>query len=413
MLGRQFAFQTQLKMWISSRLLFNRKTIFGGSGPLSFLGLVLGVAALVASQSVMSGYELTLKQAVIDVTGDIQIVKRGRLIESWDVFLKELQSIDQGIEQIALFANSEAVLSHQGKVSGVLVQGVDSEKINQVLKLQKRIRQGGLPQDKGTIAIGTGLSKKLSIQVGQSVYLAVPLSTPFESNSFQRSAQQFKVVGILDFGKNDWNERLIISNLTDLQLLTKIGNRYTGAFIKLNQSERAIDVTDKIEKSFEPQFYVNNWYNINRNLLEAVHLEKIVIFLVVFLIVFIAAFNISSTLYVLIRARYKEISILKTLGFSNKNVRDIFIMQGFIIGTLGTFLGFLMGLFLSYAFMWLQTHFQVISGAVYKIDRIDVKIDWLDILIIYFSTLVACVLAAYFPAHKGSQLSIIEGMRQE
>jgi lipoprotein-releasing system permease protein len=399
--------------WLSVKLLFNKKTMFGGSGPLSMLGLILGVAALVASQSVMRGFEATMAKAVIDMSADIQVVKRGRLIDSWPEFQKEILATDTSIQKVLRYAHTEAVVASKGKVSGVLVQGLDMEEVPGVLKFESRFTQGGMPQGQNQIAIGTGLAKKLNINIGDKIYIAVPLSTPFESTSLQRSAEEFSVSGILDMGKNDWNERLVISHLKDLQRLTQIGDRYNGAFIKISDSHQAVAVSSRMASSLEPKYYVNNWYNLNRNILEAASLEKIVIFFVVFLIVIMAAFNISSTLYVIIRSRYKDIAILKTLGFGAKSIRNIFVMQGFAVGTLGTFGGFVVGLLLSYGFMWLQARFSVLPGAVYKIDRIDIQISAIDFIAIYISTLAACIMAAYYPAKKGSELLIIEGMKQD
>lgn len=399
--------------WLSSHLLFNRKTLFGGSGPLALLGLILGVAALVASQSVMRGFESTLSQSVIDMSADIQVLKRGRLIESWTDFQQEVKSTDPSIQKILRYANTEAVVAFKGKVSGVLVQGLEMQEVPGVLNLGPRFKAGFLPREKNEIVIGVGLARKLNLNVQDKLYIAVPLSTPFESNSLQRSAEEFTVSGILDMGKNDWNERLVMAHLKDLQRLTQIGDRYNGAFVKIQDSSQAVVLSSQMASRLEPKYYVTNWYNLNRNLLEAASLEKIVIFFVVFLIVIMAAFNISSTLYVIIRSRYKDIAILKTLGFPSQAIRNIFVMQGFAVGTLGTLGGFIVGLFLSYGFMWLQTRFSVLPGAIYKVDRIDIQISVVDFVVIYLATLIACMAASYYPAKKGSQLLIIEGMKQD
>lgn len=405
--------QLKVFLWLSTKFLFNKKFLFGGSGPLSLLGLILGVAALVPSQSVMRGFEYTLQRAVIDMTGDIQILKRGSLINSWEDFEKEVRKIEPSVQKMMRFADMEAVVASQGKVSGVLVKGLDMQEALETLNFQQRFLEGGLPQNKNEIAIGIGLAKKLSLKLQDKIYVAVPLSTPFEANSFQRRAEEFTVVGILDMGKNDWNERLIISHLKDLQNLAMIGNRVSGGFIKLINSDQAVEVSAKLAETLEPRYYVNNWYNLNRNVLEAAGLEKIVIFFVVFLIVVMAAFNISSTLYVFIRSRYKDIAILKTLGFNSKAVKSIFILQGFVIGSVGTFGGFVVGLFLSYGFMWLQGRFNIISGAVYHIDRIDIEFSITDFVVIYVMTLLACMLASYYPAKKGGELQIIDGMKKD
>ncbi len=403
----------KLYFWIATKLLFNRKFFFGGSAPLSIFGLVLGVAALIASQSVMRGFEVSLKKAMIDVTADIQIVKKGKLIDNWNEFSDQIKKIEPDTTEIAKFAYAEAVLAHQGKVTGVLVQGMNSNEITKILNISKRIIHGHLPEKPNEITIGLGLSKKFNLKTGDSVYLAVPLSTPFESQSFRRRSAEFHISGIADLGKNDWNDRLVLSNLNDLQNLIEIGDRYTGAFIKIKNSDTAQASAHEISEKLGSKYSVMNWFDVNRNLFEAVALEKIVIFFVVFLIVVVAAFNISSTLYVLIRQRYKDISVLKTMGLTVRSVRKLFLIQGFIVGTVGSFLGFAFGLLLCSGFMFLQKNFSLISGTVYKIDRIDVSISVIDFIIIYIATMVACLLAAYYPAVKGSSLEIVEGLRED
>ncbi len=400
------------KLWIAVRLLFNKTFFFGGSAPLSMLGLVLGVAALIASQAVMRGFEDSLKKAMIDVTADIQVVKRGRLIDNWQEFSEDLKKKNPEIRTLAKFAYAEAVLASRGQVSGVLLQGMESGDVTQVLNLKNRLVSGSFPKDSHEVAIGIGLAKKFSLKPQDSIYLAVPLSTPFESGGLRRQAAEFKVVGVIDLGKNEWNERLVLSNLADLQKLIEIGGRYTGTFIKLDNADEAKKISDRITGQLGMQYNVMNWYDVNRNLFEAVAFEKIVIFFVVFLIVIVAAFNISSTLYVLIRQRYKDIAILKAVGLSSRSVKSLFLSQGFLIATVGSLLGLVVGLILCYGFMFLQTQFSLISGSVYKIDRIDVSVNFFDFLIIYLSTLAVCCLAAYFPARNGSGLQIVEGLRE-
>lgn len=403
----------KFKFWISSRLLFNRQILFGGSAPFSFLGLVLGVAALVASMSVMRGFEATLKKAMIDVTSDIQIVKKGHLIENWDEFSEQVKQIDPSIQKMARFAYTEAVVASRGKVSGVLIQGMDYENVSDILNLKNRLKEGTFEQGEGHVVIGSGLAKKYQLKIGDELYLAVSLSTPFEDKTFKRQAKSYIVSAVMDFGKNDWNERLVLMQLKDFQDLTQIGHRYTGAFVKIENSDVAPQLSLKIEDQLGPRYAVLNWYDVNKNLFKAVKYESVVIFFVVFLIVVIAAFNISSTLYVLVRQRYRDIAILKAIGARQFAIQSIFIWQGLWVSIMGCVLGFLIGLCLSQGFMFLQSRYQLISGAVYKIDRIDILISGWDIVLIFLATTAACLLATYPPARIGSRLNVVEGLRKD
>ncbi len=405
------ALKKNFSFWISWRFLTSRENGLARSAPLAFAGLVLGVAVLVVSQSVMTGFEQTLKRAMVDVTGDIQIIKRGKLIESWDEFAKEIKEKSPSVQAMSRFAYAEAVASSKGKVNGVLLQGFISDEIKSVLKLENRIKSGTMPTDLHTVALGKGLAKKFSLQVGDRFYLAVPLASPLDSNQFRRRSQEVTIVGILDFGKNEWNERLILMNLSDLQQLTEIGDRYTGAFIKLDQSENASTIADDLSTALGPRYSITNWYDLNRNLFEAVGLEKVVIFFVVFLIVLVAAFNISSSLNVIIRSRYKDIAVLKSIGYSASKIKKLFLWQGFFVGSLGSVGGLIFGYVLIFSFMWLQNHFSLISGSVYKLDSIQAHVGFIDFFVIYGSTTMVCMLAIWVPARQASRLSVVEGLR--
>jgi lipoprotein-releasing system permease protein len=403
--------QKNFSIWISWRFLASRENGLASSAPLAFAGLVLGVSVLVVSQSVMTGFEVTLKKAMVDVTGDIQIIKRGKLIETWDEFVDDIKSKSPRIKNLSRFAYAEAVASSKGKVNGVLLQGFLYDEIKAVLSLENRIKAGSLPNELHAVAIGKGLAKKFSLAPGDKFYLAVPLATPFESNQFRRRSQEVTVTGVLDLGKNEWNERLILMNLKDLQDLTEIGDRYTGAFLKLDDSKYAPQVAEDLSFALGPRYSITNWYDLNRNLFEAVNLEKIVIFFVVFLIVLVAAFNISSSLNVIIRSRSKDIAILKSMGFSSEKIKKLFLWQGFFVGGLGSVGGFIFGYVLIFSFMWLQNHFSLIAGSVYKLDSIQAHVGLSDFVIIYVSTSLVCMLATWVPARQASRLSVVDGLR--
>lgn len=398
-------------IWLAYRMLFSRQILFGGSAPFSFLGLILGVAALVASMAVMSGYEETLKNAMTDVTGDMQVVRRGKLVDEWSQFSAKLKQIEPRIQAMARFGYAEAVIARKGKVSGVLFQGVELADLNKVLRIQHRVRSGELTLDADRIAIGQGLAKRFDVKVGEKIYVVVPLATPFDSSGFRRQSKEFLVSAIMDFGKNEWNDRLVLGDLKALQILTEIGNRYTGAFIKLNNRDESASASLNLLEKLGGGFSVMDWNDVNRNLFEAVKIERAVIFFVVLIIVIVAAFNISSTLYVFIRQKYSDIAILKTLGLSPAKIKQVFLGQGLIVGASGVFLGVVLGYILCLGFMFLQNYYSLISGAVYKIDRIDVQIRILDLLIISFSTVAICLVATLFPAIRGSQLEVIEGLK--
>ena len=401
--------------YIAWKLLFTKKALFGGSTPLSLLGLILGVACLFVSMAVMSGFESTLKKTMSDVTGDIQIIERPKSNPNWQEFEANLMSLEPQIKVTTRFLFLEAVLAHQGQISGVTVQGIDKDKFNQVLNIKSRIITGenSLSKKDGFPGafIGKGIAKRMNFNVGDVFKIVVPITDNFNPGVFKRQIGEFKIAAILDLGKHDWNERSIIVDIQEAQKVALVGNRYTGLLIKTYDLDRARETAFHLAKKLGPEFWIRDWKDVNENLFDAVVIERVVIFLVVLIIVIVAAFNISSTLYVGVIQRNNDIAILKTLGVSQRQVLHIFTLQGLFLGAFGFVLGNVLGLCLCQLFMWGQRIFDLIPGSVYKIDNIVIEIRWLDLSAIGIATLIICYLATLAPAYRSSRLTVVEGLR--
>ncbi|MFS4460399.1 FtsX-like permease family protein [Bdellovibrio sp. HCB2-146] len=403
--------------WISWRLLMSRKTLFGGSAPLSLLGLILGVAALVASMAVMSGFESTLKMAMADVTGHVQVVKRSRVPDDWRELEGRIRQAEPSLVTSSRFVFIEAVLAREGKISGVLLQGVDPDRINQVLNLKGRVVTGSEdmaePTDVPWALIGKGLANRMNLKPGDNFRVVVPIAESSNPSSFKRQVGEFRVRGVLDLGKYEWNERFIITSLPAAQTLAEIGDRYSGLILKFQDVDYARKASFNLTSVLGSPYWVRDWRESNENLFEAVMVERPGIFFVISVIVFVAAFNISSTLFVNVVQRFKDIAILKTVGLSRKDIIKIFTIQGLFLGMIGIVGGFIVGLILCVLFSWAQSHLGLISGEVYRIDGIQVNVRLIDSIAIIITTLVICFIATLAPARRGGQLSPMEGLRNE
>lgn len=402
-------------LYIAWKLLFTRKALFGGSTPLSLLGLILGVACLFVSMAVMSGFESTLKKTMADVTGHIQIIERPKSNPNWKEFEARLMKLEPSIKVTTRFLYLEAVLASQGQITGVLIQGIDKDKYNEVLNLSSRIVSGEnslLPKEgMPTALVGKGIAKRMNFKVGDVCKIVVPISDSYNPGIFKRQIGEYKIAGILDLGKYEWNERSIILDIQEAQKVALIGNRYTGLLIKTDNIEKARQTSYNLAQKMGPEFWIRDWKDVNENLFDAVVIERVVIFLVVLIIVVVAAFNISSTLYVGVIQRNNDIAILKTLGVSQKQVLQIFTLQGLFLGSFGFIAGNILGLILCQLFMWGQKVFELIPGSVYKIDNIIVEVRWLDLSAIGIATLVICYIATLAPALRSSRLTVVEGLR--
>ncbi|MFM6927667.1 MAG: FtsX-like permease family protein [Bdellovibrio sp.] len=403
--------------WISWKLLASKKTLFGGSAPLALFGLILGVASLVVSMAVMSGFESTLQQAMTDVSGHAQVVKRSRFPDDWRELEAKIKAAEPSLVSATRFVFVEGIMAHGGQISGVLVEGIDKERVSQVLRLDKRVQEGSadlsVASDVPLALVGSGLAKKMNLKIGDTFRVVVPIAESSDPSSFQRKVGQFKVQGILELGKYEWNERFILTELTAAQEMAKIGDRYTGLFLRFPEASVAREAGFRISQVLGAPYWVRDWRDSNENLFDAVAVERPAIFFVVAVIIFVAAFNISSTLFVNVVRRYKDIAILKTVGFSRKDIVKIFTFQGLFLGALGLVGGFLLGLILCGLFNWAQTRLGLISGAVYRVDSIKVNIRFIDTIAICVATMLICFLATLAPARRGADLNPMEGLRNE
>lgn len=403
--------------WLSWRLLLSRSTLFGGSAPLSLLGLVLGVAALVASMAVMSGFETTLKNAMADVSGHAQVVKRSRFPDDWEKLEERIRKAEPTLESSSRFVFIEAVLAHHGNISGVLLQGVDPERVNKVLNFGNRTISGSTDltseSEVPLALIGKGLATKMSLQPGDRFRVVVPVADAVDPSKFQRRVGEFQVQGVLDLGKYEWNERFIVTDLKAAQKVADIGDRYSGLLLKFQDVDYARTAALNLSGVLGTPYWVRDWHDSNENLFEAVRVERPGIFMVVLIITFVAAFNISATLFVSVVRRYKDIAILKTVGLSRKDIIKIFAFQGLFMGAIGLFFGFILGFILCLMFSFFQSRLGLISGEVYRIDGITVNIRFIDCIAIIIATLLICFIATLAPARRGGNLSPMEGLRNE
>lgn len=403
-------------LWIAWKLLFNKRSLLKGSVIFSFVGLVLGVGSLVVSMGVMSGFETTLGQAIVDVTGHVQVIKRSRGTDSWTELENRIKQIEPDLQSSARFVFVEAMTAQKGQLSTILIQGIDSERMKSVLTLQQRIVEGSedltpSSENEQKAFIGIGLAKKMNVKVGDSLKVIVPIADRIDASRFKRQVGSFKIAAIMDFGKNEWNERFLIADLQAVQELSQIGDRYSGLLLKFLDMNDARKSSLHISQVLGAGYLVRDWRESNENLFEAVVMEKVVIFFVVLIIILMVAFNIASSLFIGVVQRYSDIAILKTVGMNEKNILKLFSMQGVLIGIWGVLIGTVFGILLGMAFSWLQGSLGLVAGAVYKVDNIQVNIRWVDLLAIWAATLVICFLATLAPARRGSKLNPVEGLR--
>ncbi|MBK7844471.1 MAG: ABC transporter permease [Bdellovibrionales bacterium] len=385
---------------------------------LSIFGLVIGVASMVVAMAVVSGFETTLKNSVIDSVGHVLVMKRGSPINDRKEFLDQIHNTSSHIKAETPFVYLEAVIAHQKKVAGVVVQGIDPATYENVLRLKNRIVGGEFAfgvnaEGVDGALVGRGLAESFHLSVGDVFRVVIPLSGEFDNSSIHPRLKKFFVRGILDLGRHDWNQRFVLTQLSAAQDFAQIGDQIMGYRLKLDDDDKAKEVAFALSQTLGHSYWTRDWEDVNRNLFEAVKLEKLVIFFVLLIMVIAACFNISSTLFVSVMRRFGDISILKTLGATQKFLVKLFTIQGLLIGGIGALMGLLLGAALSFGFLYAEKRWGLLPGEVYKLERVDIEFRLTDLSAIFGVSMLICYLATLAPARRGAKLPPVEGLRYD
>lgn len=403
--------------YLAFRYLGSVRRFFNLSTSLSVLGMVIGVSSLVVSMAVFSGYVSTLEQTVQDAVGHLLVGKRGSADQ--EQMLEEIQPLVTGLVARTPFVYSEAILAHQGKVGGVLIEGIEAETFHKVLNLKPRLISGSLDLTEGSdpeapkVLIGKRIAQKYGLKVGDVFRLVVPLNNEFDSGSFRPKLGRFTVAGVINFGRYDFDARYVMMDLQVVQEFVEIGKKITGYRLRLEDPYKARAVAYEIATRFPSAYWSKDWQDVNRNLFEAAKLEKAVLFFVLMILVVAAAFNIANTLFISVVQRYRDISVLKTMGAPDAMIRQIFAAQGLIVGAVGAVLGIIVGLLLCQFLEWLLVAYDIIPAEVYKLDRIDLDVRGSDLLAILVVSLFICFIATLVPSRRGARITPVEGLRYE
>ena len=405
------------QFWLVWKYLKKKKTFFNLTTILSIFGMMIGVASMVVAMAVISGYETTLKRSVIDVMGHLFVIKRGSYKKGAEDVLEAVRPLAKGIKATTPFVVVDAAIAHNKKLTGVVIQGVDSETIHKVLRLKNRVIEGKFdlsPQDEIAGAlIGQGIAKRFELEVGEVFRMVMPIGDQYDSESFRPRLKKFVVNGVLDIGRHDFNNRYVITEMSDAQEFAGIGDRVTGYRFRFHEDDQAPAANFRIANELGFQYFSRSWLDIESNLFEAAKIEKVAIFFVLLVMIIAACFNISSTLFVSVLRRYSDISILKAMGAQKKLIIKIFTFQGLIIGVVGTLMGFALGLLACYGFLYLQEHFGVISGQVYKVNKIQVELRSFDFIAIFVASMIICFISTLAPALRGARMIPTEGLHYE
>ncbi len=396
----------------------------------SIAGITLGVAALIGTVGIMTGFKEDIQAKILGTTAHIIVQDRMKDgMADYDSVTTRVAEVPE-VAAATPFVLKQVLLTTQTGVQGVVIRGIDPQREGKVTELAKNLAAGELtdlqkpvkvkqsPPDnpagppveteKPGIILGKELALRLGVFMGDTVNVVSPVG-PISAIGMVPKIRTFALVGIFQSGMYEYDSSLAYIDLAESQKFFNMGATVTGIEIKVTDVFRAADTARSVEQSLGFAYGARDWMQMNRNLFSALKLEKTMMFLLLVLITIVASFNIISTLTMIVTEKQKEIAILKAMGATSTSIRRIFMLNGLIIGLTGTIIGIPLG----YAFLWLIQTFWTFDPTVYYISRIPVHVLASDVLLVAGSAILISFAATVFPSRQAAKLEPVAALRYE
>ena len=387
---------------------------------MSMAGIALGVAALIVVLSVMNGFQKELRTRILGVASHVQLSGADNRLVDWKA-AAQTAAQNPHVLAAAPFVNAQGLLSFGQAVRGSVVRGVIPEMEDKVAEIGMHMRAGRLdalrPGEFG-IVLGAELARALGVLYGEKVVLIAPQGQVTPAGVIPR-LKQFTVVGIFEVGMFEYDSGLALIDLQDAQRVFQMGDAVSGVRLKLDDLFAARTVARDIMARFDSSVFATDWTRSHANFFRAVEIEKRVMFIILLLIVAVAAFNIVSTLVMAVTDKQADIAILRTLGASPASILQIFIVQGALIGVIGTLAGLAGGVLLAMhvdvVVPALERMFsiQFLSKDIYYISDLPSDVKWSDVVVICAVSLALSFVATLYPSWRASRVNPAEALRYE
>ena len=390
---------------------------------ISILGVMIGVMTLNVVMAVMTGFEEVLRDRLLGINAHIAVVKPGDRLTDYEQVVDQIEQ-EKGVVAAAPSVYGQVMVTSGARVSGVVVRGIDPERAARVVDVQPYIKEGSLAalnksypvEVEGRsvslpgVILGTRLAGQLKALVGEPVQVVSPLATPTVLGMVPK-VRRFVVVGLFDSGMHEYDATLVYMNLADAQRFFEIGDSVSSIEIRVEDVYQAQEIAGRIQRKLGFPYFAEDWSRLWPNLFSALRLEKTVYFLVLLLMVLIGAFNIISTLIMVVMEKKKDIAILQSMGATRRSIRRIFLIKGCVIGTVGTLLGVLFG----YGICLLIERYQFIElpKDVFLISTVPVRIYLGNFVLVALTSFFVCLLASVYPARHAAKLDPVEIIRYE
>jgi len=400
------------ELWLSQRYLRagKKEKIISITALISVIGIAIGVMVLIVVISVMSGFDRFLEDKMVGTNAHLSLEFYNRANQTSEI-IDKLKTFSY-VEGASPFIDGQALVKSGKSIFGVQVRGIDPKLQAETSKINDYLKAGSYDLGAGEVALGSELAMRLGLELGDTLNMISPVTL---------TKTDFQIKGIFNSGMYLYDSGLVLTSIKGAQDFYKMPASITGIAVKVKDVYKVENIKQQLYRDLKGfgLFQVRTWVDANRNFLEALKLEKIVMFIVVTMTTVVAAFGIVSTLIMSVMSRIKDIGILRSVGAKTKSILQIFIFQGMVIGALGIFLGLSAGISLALSLDKVVDLISKIIGRslipkdVYYFDRIPVNINIGDITSIVVSALLIVLAASIYPAYYASRIIPSEAVRHE
>ncbi len=384
----------------------------------SFLGITLGVATLIIVMAVMNGFREELVDRILGLNGHMNVYSQMGPLENYQSIAERLESIN-GVESVRPMVEGQVLVSVNGIASGAMVRAMSPEDFATKPLISTSIEQGSLDDFKDqSVAIGVDMAKRMNVKLGDDITLLAPKGKASPFGTIPRS-RKYNVGVIFDVGMFEYNSGFVFMDITSAQAFFRLPNQVNSIEVMGEDAQNIQGVKESILNAFNNKINIYDWRESNSSFLNALAVERNVMFLILTLIILVAAFNIISSMIMLVKDKGKDIAILRTMGATQKNMLKIFTLTGSIIGISGTAFGALLGIAFAANIEAIRQFLESLTGTelfadeIYFLSQLPAVINWEDVMLVVGMAFVLSILATIYPAWRASKLDPVEALRYE
>lgn len=385
----------------------------------SMLGIALGVMVLITVLSVKNGFDEAIYKRFFGMVPEVTVRGIDDRLHDWQTLEKTL-SEKPGIKAAAPFVSIQSLISYENQSVPLMLTGVMPDKEEAITHLADKLLVGNL-ESLGNfgIILGKGMADKLGLMMGDKVTIMIPQATVSPAGMIPRY-KRFTLTGVFSAGPGfGFDTSLAFINIQDAQKLTQLGQDVSGIKLRTEKIYEAPQLSFDLQQQLGPEYQVSNWTEQFGAFFEAIKMEKVMLFSILILIIAVAAFNLVSSLVMVVNDKQAEIAILRTIGATPGMIVKIFIVQGMTVGIWGTFLGLIAGIILSLNISAIADYIQhllnvqLVSSSIYFVDHLPSRIEVRDLVGVCLIALIMSFLATIYPAFRASRTVIAEALHYE